>query len=411
MFNKKKESNFVQESNIIIECNFEKYPKHNFNKDMEIMQIRNSDQWHNLSTISPEIIARAKEYGRSELLFNKKIMYAIMKGKTPTISYNNFKSLSTKFLAQYIYHLIKEYLQDLVKDIKEFTFNFAIMDSSKESCIAFIHPRKNSKIEVKIRLSGALLVGRIYAPWIYTGNVDGQIIVKTILHELEHYKMNMTIQKELWLEEVIKKDFRKGNQNSKSILKTLKGSASFIYIALCNLHDEGIAILAEKQNSDYIIFDLNKIKYSLKQLIKVSEINDPLEAEDKFENDFRPTSDSGDYYLGFIMCFTIGLWIKKINERNLKYINIIKPKKEVIELKKLNSYLIEKKFVCLENLNHYDYMQTFSKLKGMNHKTFFNTYEKACKELGFKYPVKFINSKFIDNISNKANFNFWEYVV
>jgi len=175
------------------------------------------------------------------------------------------------------------------------------------------------------------------------------------------------------------------------------GELSLLYEIMYLLHFEGHATFWEKQNTQYVIFDLNHIERLMGLLRQISLEPSRRRAKAIYEKQFSPTSTTGEYYLGFLMCYTIGLAImKKVAEGKIR---IFRPEEKILDFSELGKYLSEKREVYLQPLDPRSFKIAYAIISGLyTYQDFLKEYELACKELGFKKPLKFISSKLCNEL-------------
>jgi hypothetical protein len=388
---------------------FKNYKKEHFENDLMLLKAKNSDAM-NVPGAVDEKIKAALETAKSEIRLNKDIYYQIKKGFQPIYSFDNYKELCTKLIAQYVFYIVSSDFKDIIAGKKEFTFKFKVIDLTKADFLAYYDPKYNTENSLTILMSGTFFAGRIYGPYIYSGKIDASIIEKNISHEFELYKASPLIAQELAIYKEIKKQLRSKKADENMIISRLNGSAAVIYASICNLYDMGLATLNESKYSQEVKFDLNSIGSHIGILIKISKCRTNKEAYDTYENEFAPNGRVGEPYLGRLMCYTIGLGILKRNRKSNPVIGIISPAKISISFSKLNDYLQSEKVASLEPLDVNTLNETFALLRGITHRQFLELYFTACADLGFNFPSAIIDRKIFQEILENASLDYKYFI-
>ncbi len=375
-----------------------KYPEKLFLEDMEIMRnvnLRNyrfsydkDDKGYKAaSPIPKELLKRAEENRGTEVLQDKDIAFQLNKGFAPRIDYNDFRKISLDFLAKTMSYLIRHgAMSDLIKDKTRFLIFFDVIDSMEKGYLAYQHEKRSFNNVVTLEVSGAYLVGRIYAPWIYSRKIDSSHVIKLVGHELVHYIQQM---KKAWDWHYFMKA-RLKNRYDEGEFHDLR-NISVLFEVYTLLHLEGVACFYEWQNMPYVEFDLGKITKEMGILAKISLTTDFKEAERLYDEEFSPTGRSGEYRIGYIMCYIIGLSLMMRTRSGNPVLRLFSPD-ETIHISELQGHILKKRKVRLEQLDAHTMKSVYMMLARVkSHTHFIEMYMKACDALHLKKPVMFID--------------------
>ncbi len=393
----------INGTTVYCRLNFNAYDKKQFLKDMEMFHFVNSDE--SRSKIVPEKfkerLKAAKQY--NEMFFRKDIYNALKKGARPKIDYDDFKRLCVKLVSQYVFYLIQTSMKAMIEGQEKFWMRLLIINDFEEGSYAYWD--RSQPGAVYIGLSGQLLIGRIYGPWIYTSKIDASHIDRTLIHEMEHHLQETrdTFKKEYAMQEYITR-FMKLNKNR------WLGCMSSLYTIFCNLFSEGLASFRQMSNADKFIFDLERIEKAKSAMEKIAKEPNKKKAEEIWFTELTPFFiRTGEYYMGAAMCYTVGLSLM-MRKRKDKFISILSPEKKTLNIKDLDVYIARKKTVSIEPLDPDTYKETYKFLAAITYYTdFMKVYEDACKELGFKEPAKFIDPKFLERLTKVATNHYDRY--
>jgi len=386
----------IDKTNVVVKVIFDTYKPDIFNFDIQLLELINSKELTDALQLPEEVRKKIKKVQRYEIFFRKKLYKKMKSGILLDKDYKRFKKYGAKVLAQTVFHNIKE-MPGIIADQNTVLVKIYIVNKYIEGNLAAHLGEKSTTSKIVLELSGSALTGRAYAPGIWTKKPDISFFDKLLAHELQHhlehlrglYKQEDEIQARM-------KQFMK--------LNPTEWSAGFpiLFELLCNLYTEGIASFRERRRSKYVIFDKDHAEKLVKALEKIANAKDPEEASNITENEFRPHSGTGEYYLGHLMCYFIGLRTMKKN-RTDGMIEVAAPKKTKIKFEQLNEFLLTNKNAKIEQLDTKTYEETYAMLSTIKHHTIFlKEYAKACDELGLKKPVMFFDIDFYKKLIAKA---------
>ncbi|MFA6461456.1 MAG: hypothetical protein WCV90_04250 [Candidatus Woesearchaeota archaeon] len=388
---------FVHELNgkkITIQILFTDYSLELFNLDADIFHKFNTMEWHSHKDAPKKIRSYVRMLRDYEVFFRSDIYKAIKKGIKPKIDYKEYQ----QFIGKQISRLILVILTDNPSIIpqKELTIRIEVYDKKVDGCLGGLDWSASSKYLVSLTFNGTALLSRIYLPWVYTQHFDAAFWLKALDHELEH---QTAVIRELYL-----KQEQKQNHFAKKIARG-KMRASFyeIYEVLCGIQTEGTAVFRDWQNRVYVDFNLPQIQKLKALLIAASKLETREEAEALLEKKFHPKGETGEYYLGYLMCYFIGLSKLKKKRKTDPSLNVYVTKPGRIEFSDLNKFLFESKVVRLEPLDPLTFKETYATLSAIkDHKKFILTYLAACKELKLKDSVRFFDMDFYNLLLENA---------
>jgi hypothetical protein len=374
--------------------------------------------------VTDEQRERAACLGNNQIIYQRSVAKAIKAGKTdPGSDYEEFKRRTAQLLAQYTTFLLSSNLKHVLHHTwhdpatgeertaqwKEATIVYDIIDAVEKGHYGmYVGARENSTLTVNMELSGALLIGRIYGPHHYTRHVDGAYLEKILSHEFQHFVNRKRIDREKELEDRIVEELETVDDDERKRTKSPK----LIYTGLCDLLDEGIAVFQEKEYIDTISWDVEKA-YDLAQTLElVAKVNNPARAKNLYDKEFNPDSNTGVYYLGNLMCTTIGLALMKREaerKRQDATIQVWSPEWKTIPMRDLGRYLAKNQQVKFAQLDREAFADTYELIDDRNHGEFFRLYFQACDELGFQGKVRFFSEKRYRRIQRLAGLDFEKY--
>ncbi|MBI4152168.1 hypothetical protein HY495_00525 [Candidatus Woesearchaeota archaeon] len=370
--------------------NFKRYSTRDFRSDYTLTKNIYYKEWFKDQNVPTEIREDVKLAQFYELVFKREIYQKIRAGEKLKISYHQFKKISAKLLAEFIFYVLRQSeFKRVIEGRDKIIVNVSVMEGTEEGTYAEMIEGDSDFQRISLDVSGAWLLGRICLPWMFLKKIDSAFLLKTISHELQHY-LELTrgiYQKEYTAIQKISKFMR---VNPKKI-----GALPVVYEILCNLYTEGIAVFQEKRYARYIKFDLNKIELIRREIEVISVMKDKRRAQERYERVF-PDSESGEYYLGFMMCFCIGL---SLAQKENAILSILAPRKETIPYAELNSYILQNRNFVAAQLSPNIFVKTYTKLSAITtFQKFVNEYLHSCRELGLEQPVQFIDKKWITKI-------------
>jgi len=375
---------------VVIQFNFKRYSVRDFRKDYTLTENIYYKEWFKDKNIPTEIREDVKLAQFYELVFKREIYQRVRTGERLNISYRQFKKISTKLLAEFIFYVLRQSeFKRVIEGRDTIIVKVSVMEGTEEGTYAEMVNEDSDFQRISLDVSGAWLLGRICLPWMFLKKIDSAFLLKTISHELEHY-IELTrgiYQKEYAAIQKISKFMK---VNPKKI-----GALPVVYEILCNLYTEGIAVFQEKRYARYIKFDLDKIELIKREVEAISVMKDKRRAQERYERVF-PDSEGGEYYLGFMMCFFIGLSLAQKENATL---SILAPRKETISYTKLNSYILEDRNFVIAQLSPEIFVKTYTKLSSITtFQKFVNVYLQSCRELGLGRLVQFIDKPWITKI-------------
>lgn len=403
------------------------YGKKNFEKDIALLQLRNGPLWKDKDSpfIDAEMRERATDdkLGRSEILYNKDIAYAIKTGKTIKPDWHEFKKLCLKLITQYIAYLLKDDLKAfqekgitdpvtgdvIVERRKELTVRVLVVDSIERELVAAFEIVEGDTIILE--LSGALLVGRLYGLYQFTQHIDGAYFEKALGHEFQHAFDNERTKEYYKREHELNDAIKKVRKGIKGKASKLRGTTALIFFLLASLADEGVSVFYEWKHRESVVLHLgvvHKIIYLLEHVAK----QEPRKANWLYDKKFETDYGSGEYYVGYVMCAIIALGVvKKQEEQQGKaaLIRVKHPEEKLMRVEDFDAYWRKHKLIKLAPFDPKTVEQTCSALHGIRYEWFFDTFYNSCKDLGLRGKTAFLTHHDFKRICKHAGLDFEKY--
>lgn len=386
----------IGETAVTVKVLFSKYSVSWFNSDFNLATQINSKKEKRFK-LPEESKLKFKQVQRYEIFYrkfhHKRIQQQI---KTPVNpNYGEFKRFCATVLSQRIFHILKTTLPQLIAGRTELTINLNATNKHLDNDLA-AHVYSNSTDNViEMEFSGSAMTGRIYFLWLYAHKIDVSFLERTLTHELEHHlehRKGMYLKEEETLKNIA--DFMQLNPEA------WKGSFPVLFEALCNLYAEGIATFVENRKANEVEIDFKQIQKLKLLLNRLSSLGKKSDAEKLVEKEFRFTVESGEYYLGRLMCYFIGLSILKQKQAEVMVLSQGKLKISFVEL---GLFLEKHSLVKLESLDEITFKETYIKLSQIkHHREFITMYTKACQELGLKDSLRIVDTKFYHKLLNNV---------
>ncbi len=386
----------IGETLVTVKVLFSKYPSDWFNSDFQLATQINSKKEKNFK-LPEESKLKFTQVQRYEIFYrkfyHKRIQQQIKTSVKP--DYGEFKRFCATILSQRLFHIIKTALPQLITEKKELIINLNATNKHLDNDLA-AHVYSNSTDNViEMEFSGSAMTGRIYFLWLYAHKVDASFLERTMTHELEHH---LEHRKGLYLKE---------EETLKNITKFMqlnpeawKGSFPLLFEVLCNLYSEGIATFVENRKANQVEVDFKQIRQLKSGLSKLSLLNKKSDAERLVEKEFRFTVESGEYYLGRLMCYFIGLNL--LRQKKTEVLVLSQGKLRLL-FTELGAFLEKHGLVKLEPLDESTFKEAYVKLSQIkHHREFINLYTKACQELGLKDSLRIVDLKFYHKLLNNA---------
>jgi len=369
-----------------------------FEQDWHIFQMVNSGTWRDPSQWPTEYRERLKAYKEAEIYFRDDIHDKIRQDVKPDSSYRQYQDVCAKLVARYVFYLVAHDMKTIIEGLERTWVKIIIKDRQEIECYAFHDEVSSLADQCYIQLSGQFLLGRVYAPWLYKARIDASVIDRTVSHEMQHQVecVRGLYEREYKMQDKIKR-FMRIHPNQ------WLGCMSQLYGIFCNIYTEGLATFINRRYGARIIFDLPKIEKHMELLEKIAKTPDKEKSIRIYEDEFRPTFYNGEYYVGYLMCCTIGINLLRQKPGRFKAVHILHPKDEWISFKDLDRFLHEHKVVQIEFLDQETFNQTYTLLTKINdQREFIRLYTRACDELGLTWPAKFYDFKFFDHLKRLA---------
>lgn len=390
----------IGETLVTVKVGFSKYSPQWFNSDFDLATQINSKKEKRFK-LPEESNLKFKQVQRYEIFYRKFYHKRIQQQiKTPiNPNYSEFKRFCATVLSQRLFHILKTALPQLIMGRKELTINLNATNKHLDNNLA-AHVYSNSTDNViEMEFSGSAMTGRIYFLWLYAHKVDASFLERTLTHELEHHlehRKGMYLKEEETLKNIA--DFMQLNPGA------WKGNLPVLFEVWCNLYAEGIATFVENRKANQVEIDFKQIQ-KLKQLLsKISLLVKKSEAERLVEKEFRATAESGEYYLGRLMCYFIGLSILKQKKTEVL---VLSQGKLNLPFAELGLFLEKHSSVKLESLDEATFKEAYAKLSQIkHHREFITLYTKACQELGLKDSLRIVDTKFYHKLLNNGAGNY-----
>ncbi len=390
----------IGETLVTVKVLFSKYSASWFNSDFDLATRINSKKRKSFK-LPEESNLKFKQVQRYEIFYRKFYHKRIQQQiKTPVNpNYSEFKRFCATVLSQRIFHILKTALPQLITGRKELIINLNATNKHLENDLA-AHVYSNSTDNViEMEFSGSALTGRIYFLWLYANKVDVSFLERILTHELEHH---LEHRKGWYLkEEEVQKNIADFMQLN---LGAWKGGFPVLYEVLCNLYAEGIATFVENRKANHVEVDFRQILKLRQLLSKISALVKKSEAEKLVEKEFRATAESGEYCLGKLMCYFVGLNIWKQEKSGVLVLSQGRLKLPFAEL---GLFLEKHPQVKLESLDEATFKEAYAQLSQIkHHREFIALYTKACQGLGLKDSLRIVDLKFYHKLLNNAAGNY-----
>ncbi|MBU0980475.1 MAG: hypothetical protein KJ709_06725, partial [Nanoarchaeota archaeon] len=294
---------------------------------------------------------------------------------------------------------------------------YAIDPKNKRDLFVFDETTSTDE-KIDLMIMGPLLYGRSFAPWFYSRKTDSAYIIRSLAHELQHRKEHNKgyFRREMALRERIRSKVEAG---------LWLESVDKIYQIFSNLYCEGIAIFVENWNAKLVNFNLEDISRAQGTLRLMSKLDSRRKAEQMYNRKLSPHIDEGEFYLGYMMCYLIGLsrWKKKgakpfrkTGDKGLMEAHFKNPHKyrtvneggeerqeplfEEISWNEFRGYLQRMRKVYMQQLSPQVLRETYDELKDIDHhRQFIRRFEKACDDLGFSGELRFFDRDYYREIA------------
>lgn len=225
--------------------------------------------------------------------------------------------------------------------------------------------------EVYVYFSGLWVVERIFAPWYFSKRYDYPNVYKYFVHELgQHHLENVSGAFK----------FEKSVEDRLEALgeKLANPAVSVLYSTLFELMSEGGGEFFDKQCAEFVVFRKNQIDMFKRNMEVLSAIGNVEEAKAFWYSKLSCANIWGNYYIGRLMFFTIGLSLLPKKSR------IIVNGVETLP-GKLNSMMNNENVKIANYSSEHikftkEYVDSFTKRKF--YRIFIQLYENACKTLG-----------------------------
>ncbi|MBI4981051.1 hypothetical protein HZC30_05855 [Candidatus Woesearchaeota archaeon] len=386
----------IGETNVTVKVQFSKYSASWFNSDFQLATQINSKKGKGFK-LPEESNLKFRQVQRYEIFYRKFYHKRIQQQiKTPfNPDYDEFKRFCATVLSQRIFYILKTALPQLITGRKELIINlYAVNKYLENDLAAYVYSNSTDKA-IEMEFSGSALTGRIYFLWVYAHKVDASFLERTLTHELEHHlehRKGMYLKEEETLKNIA--EFMQLNPEA------WKGSFPALFEVWCNLYAEGLATFVENRKANQVEIDFKQVQKLKLGLIKLSLLNKKSDAEKLVEKEFRSTAESGEYYLGRLMCYFIGLSFLKQKKTEVLVLSQGKLKLPFTEL---GLFLEKHSSVKLEQLNEETFKEAYAKLSQIkHHREFIALYTKACQELGLKDSLRIVDTKFYHKLLNNA---------
>lgn len=390
----------IGDTEVIIKVFFRRYPPEVFKFDLELLEKLYNKEWKNSAQVPSEVRSRLQQVSRYEIFFRNIVRKHFPKGTKVRLKadYPEFQKFASGILSRKLFDLIKNILPGIIAGQPKVTITLHLLNKYVEGYLASHVYEHSSAEQIKLEISGSALVGRIYFPWLYTKRVDPTFLERTLVHELEHHlehRKGLYQREEETLSKI--KDFMKLNPESWKI-----GFPELVEL-FCNLYTEGLATFVESRRSNYVAFELPKIRGICGCLEKISQAKEQKEVKDLLEKELRANYESGEYYLGHLMCYFIGLNILRKKRKDFPFVQIHSQGKLGLPFVELNKFLQRYPMVKLEQLDKETFQETYEVLSKLTHyQQFFQLYAEACRELKLSEPVLFLSPRFYLSLLDKA---------
>ncbi len=350
--------------------------------------------------------------------------------KTEAISFmplDQFMQLVERTMTIVVREVIKDYPQ--AREPKDGTLRIVItMVRNQDFEWYTFHDDDLSKLnEMFVQFNGLWMINNIAVPYQINNSkkIDYKLLYKFFAHALTYYL------------DIIAKKYRsehKSREKHERIVELNENhSIYYLYLTFENLRVEGFAEFREKFQSISVPFYIEPIRNFRSRIQALIKITDEEGAEAFYEENFGAAAYAKNtYYLGRIMCYTIGLAIfkkftgetRKLENGNREYFL----KKDRIKGDKSKGYsvfvptgTVKITFPILDlnnamNLAPIVYASqlppdvleaTYNQINGLKYRQFIREYEKACNELGISDNNRIVTYAFFDQMKKEAT-NWYE---
>ena len=316
------------------------------------------------------------------------------RGGLPRHSFDEFCTVTAKLFLQMLDHLLAGDMRGVLDGEEKVVFTVKVVDGIKNDLLAYHDEIISTPDHVWLWISGQTLLGRMYVPWLLTGRFDASFFLRTLSHELEHqvehkrglYNREYAMQDriEQWME-------RDGNN--------WLGCMAPLYTIFCDTYTEGVAMFAETQHRESFSIEQPRLKTMYGTLCAIARETDAGRAEKMSDKEFTPTSQDGTYYLGRLMCYTIGL-ARQLHNGSIRSLS---PEQRWLDNRSIGAYLRENLTVSLAGLEPDVFSDTLKELQGIrHHRQFIKAYTQACDYLGLVRPIRFLDQELFDWLKRTA---------
>jgi hypothetical protein len=339
------------------------------------------------------------------------------------LSFELYRQQVARILFQIIFKTIEQDCPEVVEGKGELVLNYYATDRYGDDDTWCAYEDTTSSLEcANFQFSGGYFVGRIIFPWIYLNRIEYASIEKSLAHEFEHYLEQMKGQYDRYYK---MKDhiiaFMRENPNA------WLGSALPIHAMLCNIYTEGFGKFKESKNAQSVPVSISYIQEAKRLMEKIAGTKSAKKAHQLWDDILTPTSTTGEYYIGWIMCYFIGLSIMRkkqpdslllfSQQKTSKWLISFRDRRDLkrpdekmqsknefqLPFDQLQGFLASAKQCFLEQLTPDIFDETKKELDNiMYFDEFIARYEQACKDLGFKPPVKFFDLAFAHRLQDIA---------
>jgi hypothetical protein len=313
----------VNEKKIQLNLIFDEYKKNLFMKDIEIAKTYyfqgKSPQFDN------ELTLRAESIKNSEIFFRKELYGAYNKNNNIDFSFNEYKKISIKYLAERIKFLLEndlnfilhmkpnkicKGLEEMKNNNYDFVFMFHVIDSLKKDYIAYYDGTYSKINGMFLFVSGSILTGRIYLPQKLINKSDNDYIDGYLRFSIENFIKHYTGVLDILEETGVRIGKSLGDKQDWS------DYMANTYQAITNIFIEGSANFAENKGGFQIPFDKKAINKIKEIMITMSKSQNKKVEAFLFNELFNFKLDryrnvSGPGYIGYFMCYFIGLSFHK----------------------------------------------------------------------------------------------------
>jgi len=320
--------------------------------------------------------AETGKYEKEYVVYRR--LTSLFEGNAPMPTWHDFIEISSKLL----FATIRQALADVPFAITASPFNLQIHmvrppRAEYRDWYGDYKQDLSTADDAYVYFNGLWVVERMVAPFFYLKRYDYPTVYKYFVHELgQHHVEN--VKGVFKFEEKVKARLEKLGE------KLENPALTFLYASLFEMLSEGGGEFLDKQYVTRVDFNKSWMAEFKKNMDALSKITQPRRAEAFYDESLSFSNLHGNYYVGRLMFFTIGLGVLKFENRQLPGVMLGEGVR--LPLEKLNGLMDTSDVVYVESYPVEHIMRTKSYVdkhtKGRNYRVFIRMYDWACDLLG-----------------------------